>query len=103
MEGEMSHPLDERNALIVEAYNLGATREELARMAQITPQRVGAILKKFVPDYSFRRVYKTPEHRRIKSLENYHKKRGTYNKTREPRYDSIEADEKYWSKLGVQF
>ena len=98
----MNCSLDERNALIVEAYKLGATRTQIAEMAQLTPQRVGVILKQLVPDYSFKRVYKTPEHRRAKCLENYHKKRGKYKKEREPRFDSIEAD-KIWAQAGVQF
>ena len=98
----MNCSLDERNALIVEAYKLGATRTQIAEMAQLTPQRVGVILKQLVPDYSFKRVYKTPEHRRAKCLENYHKKRGKYKKEREPRFDSIEADV-LWAQAGVQF
>ena len=102
MAGEEMN-LDERNAMLVEAYRAGKNRNEIAELGGISPQRVSTILKQLIPDYSFRaNTYKTPKHRRERALENYHKKRGSYNKAREPRYDSIEADV-LWKQAGVQF
>lgn len=67
--------IDERNALIVEAYKLGATRNQIAEMASLTPHYVNQLLKKLVPGYSFKRVYKTSEDKRKKALANHYRKK----------------------------
>ena len=103
----MKKLIEERNKKVVQGYEAGLTRQQIAESANITPHRVNALLRQLVPNYSFKREYKTPEHLRKNALAYYHKTSKARKKTKRINAPintpKIKNDISYLTKLNVQF